>query len=107
MTAPDGTADAVAQMIAGIVPVRLDAGMAEECRGDVAMCRSCQRAVERAERETHTAMSRLDWKIPGRKLSLDVKMIETSKRVEPLRRPCDREHSVRQQPGRLKQATLG
>lgn len=107
VASPDGTADAVAQMIAGIVPVGLDTSVAEECRSDVAMCRPCQRAVERTERKTHTAMSRLDRKIPGRKLSLDVKMIETSKRVEPLRRQSDRKYGVRQQPGRLKQATLG
>lgn len=107
MAAPDGPSDAVAQMIAGIVPVALNAGVAEECGGYVAMGRSGQRAVERAERETQSPVSRLDGEVSGRKLSLGVKMIETSECIEPLARPLRWKHSIRHQTGRLQQAALG
>jgi hypothetical protein len=107
MPPPHSTADAVAQMIAGIVPVGLDAGVTKERSGDVAMRRPCQRAVERTKRETHAPMSRLDGKVSGRKLSLGVKMIQTGKRIEPLPRPFAWEHSVGHQSGRLQQAALG
>lgn len=87
VTAPDGTANAIAKVVARIRPVGLDALSAQQGQCDLAVRCPGQRAVKRLEDKAQTAGARFGRKQPVGKLPGRVKSIEAFERIQVMSHP--------------------